>query len=394
MVGAANRGNDLMRLALVGDYPLDPKEIENGPQAVFVYLLEGLRPFPDLDIRVVTAKRNLDETNILERDGVRFYYLPYPRLPAELSFFILRRRVHKTLHKIKPDLVHSQSGHRYGAMCLSAGYPAALTPHNVHGAEVAFTAGRFNRLRLSLHFAVSRRYFIANVRHIVSISPYIRRSYEPSVKARFYDIDNPISDAFFNLDPEHEIPNQILFVGMLRTRKRPDLALAALALAVKEVPKLCLHFAGAPVEPALYERMQAFIAGHHLKNNVKFLGHLQETEILKCYQNTSILLLTSDLETSPMAVQQALAAGKPVIATDGGGTRYLIEQGRNGFVVEQNNPTQLAQALVKLAKEDVLRREFGHEARRAALTRFKSKVVAAKMYDMYQDILENYELSC
>jgi glycosyltransferase involved in cell wall biosynthesis len=377
-----------MRLALVGNYPLDPGEIKNGPQAVFTYLVEGLKEFPDLDIHVVTAKRSVDKAVTVKRDGVTFYYLPYPHLPSELSFFILCPRVHQVLREIHPDLVHGQSGHRYGAMCLSAGYPTVLTTHCVHGAEVPFTAGRLNRLRLRLHYAISGHYFTANVRHIVSISPYIRRSYEPLVKATFYDVDNPISDAFFSLDPDREIPNQVLWAGMLRTRKRPDRALDALALAVKKVPQLHLHFAGAPVEPALYERMQEFIAERHLEGNVKFLGYLKEPQILECYQNTSILLLTSDLETSPMVVQQALAAGKPVVVTDGGGTRYLVDHGRDGFVVERNDPAGLAEALAKLARDDVLRRQFGSKARQAALLRFKSEVVATKVYDVYQHILK------
>jgi glycosyltransferase involved in cell wall biosynthesis len=366
-----------MRLALVGDYPVQPKTIRNGPQAVFSYLLEGLRHLPDLDIHVVTASKHLDRPDSFQRNGVTFHHLPYRRLPAELSFFVLRPRVQRVLRQIAPDLVHGQSGHRYGAMCLSAGYPTILTCHNVHGAEVPFTAGRLNQLRLSIHFAVSRRYFVANARHIVSISPYIRRSYESLVGATFYDIDNPISDTFFNLDPECEVPNRILFVGMLRSRKRPDRALSALALAVQKVPQLHLHLAGAPVEAALYRDMLSFIAQHRLEDNVKLLGHLGEDQILECYQN----------ETSPMVVQQALAAGKPVVVTNAGGTRYLVDEGRNGFVAERDDVAGLAEALVKLAKDDALRRHFGFRARQAALSRFKSEVVAAKMYRAYQHVL-------
>ncbi len=378
-----------MRLALVGEYPLDPKEIKNGPQAVFAYLLEGLKTFQDLELHVVVAHKILDEPNIFKRDGVKFYYLPYPRFPAELSFFMLRPKIHKVLHEIKPELVHGQSGHRYGAICLGAGYPTVLTPHNVHGTEVEFTANKISRFRTRIHFAVSRRYFIRNVQHIVSISQHIRGSYEPFVQAKFYDIDNPISDTFFKLNPNYEVPNQILFVGKLGTRKRPDLAIEALALAVKEVPELCLHFAGAPVERDLFDRLQNLVTEHKLENNVKFLGHLNEAQILEAYQNMSIFLLTSDLETSPMVVQQALAAGKPVVATDAGGTRYLIEQGRNGFVVERNHPAKLAKHLVQLAKDDKLRRQFGTIAIEEAKTRFKNDVVAAKIRDMYYDILKN-----
>ncbi len=378
-----------MRLALVGDYPLNPRKIHNGPQAVFTYLLEGLGQLPDLDIHVITAKRHLNEADTLKRDSVTYYYLPYPRFPTEMSFFLLRRRIHKVLNVIQPQLVHAQSALRYGAMCLTAGYPTVVTPHNVHGAEMPFTSGKVNRLRIGLHFAVTRRTFVKHARHIVSISPYIRDSYAPLLEATFYDIDNPISDPFFRLDPGFEAPNEILCVGLLRTRKRPDLALAALALAVARAPDLHLRFAGAPVEPALYHRLQTFIAEHGLDHNASFLGHLTQDELLDAYQTASIFLQASDLETSPVAVEQAMAAAKPVVVTDAGGTRYLVDNGRDGFVVERDNPRALADVLIRLAHDDALRRTIGDQARRTALTRFRSAGVAAKMYDMYRQVLND-----
>jgi glycosyltransferase involved in cell wall biosynthesis len=379
----------LMRIALVGDYPLNPREIHNGPQAVFAYLLEGLEQMPDLDIHVITAKRQLHKPSSKKADGVTYHFLPYPLLPTELSFFILRRRIHQLLNSLQPQLVHAQSALRYGAMCLSAGFPTIVTPHNVHGTEVPFTAVRVTRFRVRLHFAVTRRYFVKNARFIVSISPYIRRHYEPLVNATFFDIDNPVSDAFFGLDPAFETANSILCVGMLRTRKRPDLALAALALALKKAPELHLSFAGAPVETALHRRLQTFIIENQLQDNVSFLGQLTQDGLLDVYQTASIFLQSSDLETSPMAVEQAMAAGKPVVATDAGGTRYLMHHRHDGFVVERANPKALANFLIRLVHDDDLRRTVGDHARQTALTRFNSAGVAAKTRDMYQQVLNH-----
>jgi glycosyltransferase involved in cell wall biosynthesis len=217
--------------------------------------------------------------------------------------------------------------------------------------------------------------------------PHIRRSFQTETRAIFYDIDNPVSDAFFSLDPEHEIPGQLLSVGPIRTIKRPDRALAALALAVQQEPGLQLHFAGARTETALYREMQKFIAAHRLEGHVRFLGRLNQAQILECYQNASVFLLTSDLETAPMALEQALAAGKPAVVTDVGGTRYLVDHGRSGYVIARSDTPGLADAVVKLTRDNALRREFGNQARQTALTRFNSDVVAAKVYAMYQQIL-------
>jgi len=381
-----------MRIALVGDYPVDPNKINNGPQAVFSYLLTGLEQFTDLELHVVTAHKSVDSPYMFRRNGVAFHYLPYPRLTTFLAFPFLQRSIHRVLHQIKPDLVHGQSAHLFGCIALSTGYPTVLTPHNVHGTETRFESRWINRLNLGLQFAATRWYFVSHVRHIVSISPYIRNHYEPHVNATFYDIDNPIASSFFDLDPNYEIPNRVLFVGLLRARKRPDLALEAFALARREAPDLNLQLAGAAIEPGLEARLRDFIIRNDLGGNVKFLGQLPEAQLLEAYQQMSILLLTSELETSPMAVEQAMAAGKPVVATAAGGVPFLVDDGRTGIVVEPNKPEQIAQALATLARDSKLRRRIGQAARDEALSRFKSDVVARKTYDMYRAILDRSQL--
>lgn len=376
-----------MRIALVGDYPIDPNRISGGPQAVFSYLLQGLEQFTDLELHVVTAHKALDSSYTSQRDGVTFHYLAQPRMPRFLAFPSLQRSVHRVLHQIRPDLVHAQSAQFYGCIALHAGYPTVVTPHNVHGTETRFVDSRLERLNVGLQFAATRRCFVSRVRHVLSISPYIRQHYEPYVDAAFYDIDNPIANSFFDLDPDHETPNQVLFVGLLRARKRPDLALEALALARREVPDLNLQFAGAATQPALKAALDDFIAANDLEGNVQFLGHLSESQLLEAYQQMSILLLTSELETSPMAVLQAMAAGKPVVATRVGGVPFLVDDRRTGFVAELQEPEQIAQALVTLAQSAELRKQMGQAGREEALSRFKADRVGRKVYEMYRAIL-------
>jgi len=379
---------DRMRIALVGDYPLDPDRISGGPQAVFSYLLQGLERFADLELHVVTAQKTLDSADTLQRNGVTFHYLPYPRKTTFVAYPSLQKSIRRALHQIKPDLVHGQSSYIYGCIALGAGYPTVLTVHSIHGTEVRFARRRLQRANLWLQHALMRRYFTAHVRHIVSINPYIRRHYESGVNAGFYDIDNPISDAFFEVDPGREVTQRVLFVGYLRTLKRPDLALEALALARREEPGLNLSFAGAAVEPWLAARLQEMVAANQMGGHVRFLGQLSEAQVLEAYQEMSVLLLTSELETSPMVVEQAMAAGKPVVATAVGGVPYLVDHGQNGILVEPNEPQQIADALVTLARDPDLRKRLGQAARQEAIARFKAESVAAKTHAMYLDILE------
>ena len=89
-----------------------------------------------------------------------------------------------------------------------------------------------------------------------------------------------------------------------------------------------------------------------------------------------------------MAIAQAMAAGKPVVATAVGGIPFLVDRGRTGILVKPSEPEQLAQALVTLAQDPELRKRMGQAARHEALARFKSDMVAAKIHAMYQNILK------
>ena len=376
-----------MRVALVGNYPLDPSKISGGPQAVFVYLLEGLRGLEGLDLHVVSAHKQVTDPILSRRDDVSFHFLPHPHLPFELAYSLLRRRVSRALRRIRPDLIHVQSAHTYGAMCLAAGYPTVVTVHSLPGAVPSLGPDWITRARLTLHERWTTRTLLPDVRHIISISEYIREGLAPLTRAAFYPIDNPVASAFFELPSDQAVPGRVLFVGWLRQVKRPDLALEALAIARQEVPDLYLQFAGAAMESKVAARMRDLVARHALDRNVEFLGHLSEPWLLGAYQQASILLLTSDLETSPMAVEQAMAAGKPVVATAVGGVPFLVNDGQTGFLAEPNNPEQIARALVKLARDPELCRKMGQAARREALARFKTEAVATKTYAVYQRIL-------
>ena len=378
-----------MRVALVGNYPIDPNKIVGGPQAVFTYLVEGLRQLEGLDLYVVTNHKQMTEITKFQRDNVTFYFLPHPRLPFELAYPLLKRRIHQTLHQIKPDLVHAQSVPTYGSLCLGAGYPTVATAHSLPGVDTLYNANWLSRTRMTLYQEWAARAFLPNSRHIISISKYIQQGLAPRTRANFYPIDNPVTNTFFELPIDQAVPGRILFVGLLRQRKRPDLALEALALARQDAPELHLQFAGAATEPMLEAKMRDFIARNALERNVELLGHLQETQLLEAYRNMSILLLTSDLETSPMAIEQAMAAGKVVVATAVGGVPFLVDDGRTGILVEPQKPERIAQAMVKLSRDQELRRKMGQAARQEAQERFKPEVVAAKTYAVYRKVMRD-----
>ncbi len=94
---------------------------------------------------------------------------------------------------------------------------------------------------------------------------------------------------------------------------------------------------------------------------VHFLGFRRNVpEILR---ESNIITLTSKHEGLPRCVMEAMAAGKPVVATDVRGSRDLVEDGRTGFLVRLGDAAGLAAALERLARDPELRTSMGAAAR-------------------------------
>ena len=130
----------------------------------------------------------------------------------------------------------------------------------------------------------------------------------------------------------------ILVVGHLIERKRPLLALRTFAAAAAANDRLVFIGRG-PLAKAIED--EARVTG--LSNRVQRVGELAPQQLAKWYQAADLLLLTSLAEGRPNVVLEAMARGLPVVATDAGGTRELL-QGSPGLLVGDSSVASLASA--------------------------------------------------
>jgi glycosyltransferase involved in cell wall biosynthesis len=104
-------------------------------------------------------------------------------------------------------------------------------------------------------------------------------------------------------------------------------------------------------------------------------------EVIQQYEDSDILLFpTLNLEGFGMAIIEAMAKGLTVIASDIGGPRDIIENGRNGFLVAPNNPTEFADAIEKVIQEPSLASEIGM----AAIQTVRQKYTFDHMLNQYE----------
>jgi len=104
-------------------------------------------------------------------------------------------------------------------------------------------------------------------------------------------------------------------------------------------------------------KLEEFCAQHNLYS-VKFLGRLPYKDVLEHVAKSDIFILTSIEEGMPNAIIEALALGKPVIATSVGGIPEIVRDGFNGLLIPARSPKHVAKALYTLLNDEKLYSEL------------------------------------
>ena len=150
----------------------------------------------------------------------------------------------------------------------------------------------------------------------------------------------------------------VLVVGHLIARKDPQLALEA-AAAMGAVPPTVVFVGTGALEPVLRARAAELGLAEH----VRFEGALPPERLERWYAAADCLLLCSHREGRPNVVIEALACGRPVVATRAGGTAELLA-GIDGALADSRDPAELGRRVSAVLESppdpDALRAQVAH----------------------------------
>lgn len=178
------------------------------------------------------------------------------------------------------------------------------------------------------------------------------------------------------------------FVGRLVPIKNMVTFLRACFLASRTVDLVVRVFGPLDEDPAYVRRCRRLVASLGLGPRIRFEG-LQPIEAI--YAAIDMLVLTSFSEGQPLVVLEANAAGIPVIASDVGACRDLIEgrdevdrrTGLSGIVTRLADPEETAAAIVRLALDPALRHRMGAAGRERVATQYRQSVTLARYGMLY-----------
>jgi len=304
------------------------------------------------------------------------------RLPARAGRrafpFVRFDGLARALRDARPDVIHAHS-HRYHHVLVAArearrlGVPFVLTPH-YHPIEA--DAPRWKHAGAALVDALHKRVAYRHAARVLTVTDLERASLARfAPPERMVTIPNGLDLAAWR-PPRGASRPYVLYAGRLASNKGLARLLSAWALVAPKHPGVDLVLTGRDWGEEARLRAQAARLG--LAPRVRFVGHLPDAEYRETMAHARVLVLPSEWEAFGIVLLEAMACGVPCVATRVGGVPEVLEDGREGLLVEPGDEAALAIALDRLLADEGLRAKLG-EAGTLKAARFGWPQIAARL---------------
>ena len=187
-----------------------------------------------------------------------------------------------------------------------------------------------------------------------------------------------------NLKRELGIPENALIigtVGRLEPVKGPEFLIEAAKYIIPKHPNTYFLFAG---DGHLKKNLEKKASDLGIKNNIIFLGW--RNDIAKIISVYDIFVLPSLNEGMGRVLVEAMALGKPIVASNAGGIPDLVTHGKNGFLVPPKDPRELAN-YIQILLEDGEKREKMGMAGKDMVKNFSKEKTVGKIAELYKELM-------
>jgi glycosyltransferase involved in cell wall biosynthesis len=371
-----------------------------GPALHVAYLTEGLagRGYETTLVAGSLARGEGSMARVAEERGIEVEMLP--DLHREISpFHDLRaaRRLAATIRRIRPHILHTHTA-KAGAVGRTAALLAGdarppITVHTFHGHVLR---GYFGPVQGSFYRLVERS-LASTTTALVAVSPEVRDDLvalgvAPAEKFTIIRLGIELEQRVGAQPGAREHIRRLLgiapdrfvvgWIGRMTAVKRTDDILLAMKLLRDGGVDACLCLVGDGPDREDVERY-----AHELGvvKSCFFLGY--QDDVAPYYAAFDALVLPSANEGTPVSAIEALAGGRPVVATRVGGVPDVVRDRVDGFLVNAEDVEALAERLGRLAADPGLARRMGEAGRERVLSRYSVERLVDDVDVLYRRLL-------
>jgi glycosyltransferase involved in cell wall biosynthesis len=303
----------------------------------------------------------------------------------------------RQLHQEKPfDLVHDNQSMGFGSLAIKAlGLPMVVTIHHPLPVDrlnaIIQSRNPYERVRRVMFYPVGMQEMVSRrMDGIITVSRASAKKIEETFGLsadEMHVVYNGIDTEVFRPMPDVPVePRAIVWVGNSEDRNKGVKYLLEAAailrdrgvdfrLVLKDRDRKHLKYA-----PSIISRL-------HLGTRTTFLTRMPASELARLYNRAEIVVSPSVFEGFGLPAAEAMACGKPVIATTGGAFPEVIEHGVSGLLVPPADPLALAESMKCLLENPDERERLGRGGRERIETTFNWQRAAEETVKVYRGVL-------
>ena len=283
----------------------------------------------------------------------------------------------------KPDVIHVMTPDPSAMIMIQAGHEA--------GVPIIY-----QELGIPYHPPAFESYYeqftsvLPLCTEIAALSPtLIEQCREKLPGPRALSVLPIMSDEFVNgRKPNHPAAGKITFgfAARMEELKGPAVLMEAFAIAYQQCKDICLNIAG---DGSQRHKIATRAKALDVASRYRYHGVYTHPEDCRAFmESLDVFVMPSFSEGTPNSVVEAMACGKPIIASEVGGIPDMIGADA-GIVVPPGDTGALAEAMIRLALDADLRRTMGAAAKERYEKLFSPKVVVPLMIETYRRVMEN-----
>lgn len=336
------------------------------------YILQEFAKIPGLEVDFVTS--SMDDAYHLEKVGEHIFVhrLPIGKNNSNIHFQSQKDllvytqkawKFAKTLVKTKHyDLSHSFFGVPCGYISLKLkkkyGIPYVVS---LRGSDVPGYSERFTLIYKLITPLIKKiwreaQFVVANSEGLKELALQSKPQHSVEV------IYNGINTQEFRPMPELQKNErfEIICVSRVTPRKGIRFLVQAMKVLTEKMSQAHLTVIGEGNE---LDSLKNLARALDIEKNVSFLGLVAHEKLAEQYAAADVFVLPSLNEGMSNTMLEALASGLPIVATDTGGTKELVTEGENGFVVKMKDYVDLAEKIEKIAQNKDLQNSMAAQSR-------------------------------
>jgi L-malate glycosyltransferase len=292
-------------------------------------------------------------------------------------------RLSRLLKRLKPEIVHAHDPHGVAMAALALSMSTELV-------KPPLVAAR--RVDFHLKGNSLSRWKYRQVDCFICVSEAIRKMLisdgVPAARAvvvnEGIDLDRVDAAPPARLHEELWLPRHAPIIGnvaALVPHKGQRHLIDAASIVVRQVPDARFVIAG---EGELHGALERQIRDRRLEKHVILLGF--RPDVLSLHKVFDVFVMSSVTEGLGTSLLDAMACGKPVVATRAGGIPEVVEDGLTGLLVPTRDPEEMAAAIVRLLNDAALRRQMGEAALLSVRERFSVERMVLDTLRVYQRV--------